>query len=108
MRVTSIFLLHTISFDISTQVPDPGDDEDVPEDNSMAPTPTQVPFFDIIWVKDSMKLTNVYVIFQQPSQVMKCTLVRPLRSGAKKCWLLDDDHYLYKRNGDYKAGTICI
>lgn len=39
---------------------------------------------------------------------MNCTLVRPLRSGAKKCWLKDDDHYLYKRNGDYKAGTICV
>jgi hypothetical protein len=37
--------------------------------------------------------------------VMRATLVRPLRSGAKNSWLLDDDHYLYKRNGDYKKGN---
>jgi hypothetical protein len=37
-----------------------------------------------------------------------CTLVWPLRSGAKKAWLLDDNHYLYRRNGENKAGIVLI
>jgi hypothetical protein len=45
-------------------------------------------------------------MFQQPSQIMRSTIVRPLRSGIKKGWLLDDDKHMYRRHGDYKAGII--
>ena len=34
--------------------------------------------------------------------------VTPLRSGAKKSWLLDDDKQLYRRNGEYQKGMDII
>jgi hypothetical protein len=45
-------------------------------------------------------------MLQQPSQIMRSTIVRPLRSGIKKGWLLDDDKHMYRRHGDYKLGNI--
>ena len=43
---------------------------------------------------------------QQPSQIMKGTLIKPLRGGAKRSWLLDEEQYLYRRDGDYKKGNF--
>ena len=37
---------------------------------------------------------------------MKGTLIKPLRGGAKRSWLLDDEQYLYHRDGDYKKGNF--
>jgi hypothetical protein len=37
---------------------------------------------------------------------MKATLIKSLRSGAKKPWLMDNQHYLYKRRGEYKKGKL--
>ena len=45
---------------------------------------------------------------QQPSQIMKGQLITPLRSGAKKSWLLDDDKQLYRRNAEYRKGRYII
>lgn len=40
--------------------------------------------------------------------MMKGTLIKSLRSGAKNPYLRDDQHYLYRRNGDYKKGETTI
>jgi glycerol kinase len=50
------------------------------------------------------------IVFQQPSQIMqmKGMIIKPLRSGAKQGWLMDENYHVYKRHGEYKAGKLIL